>query len=536
MLLQSRISAVTVFTDRAKVTRTASAEGLPAGESNLVLEHLPVSLLPDSVRVKGAGAGIRILGIDVPYVQLARTPDVTVAELQSTLEQLELRLKEIADEQAAEEIRLKMTAAMRVSASTDLVKGLAWGKSGIDAMESLRSYTDAQDVESRAKVRELGARAKAQQREIDAVKARLRQLAQPASEKRRNIVVSVESAVADGALELEVSYVCPAASWIPLYDARLQDSAVRITYLASVTQNTGEDWLDTNLSLSTARPAVTKEIPELSTWYLDMYVPPPPSRSMMMASAVPRGGGAGEFTTMMSMPAAAPQAAEAMAPPPPPPPAVEMMMAKVEERGASATFHIPRKTSIPSDNTPHRNQIAEFELPATLDYITAPKIAEQAYLRATVRNTTSFVLLRGKANLFHGDEFVGTTTIEDTAAREFELQMGVDERVTVTRELVSRDVTKAFIGNTRKASYAYRIKLSHRLESSAKILVLDQLPHSRHEEIKVKLVEAAPKPAEQTELSELRWRLNLDPDRETAIFFSFSVEHPRSATVTGLHE
>jgi uncharacterized protein (TIGR02231 family) len=501
-----------------------------------VFENLPVSLLPDSVRVKGAGAGIRILGIDVPYVQLSRTPDVTVAELQSNLEQLELRQKEIADELAGEEIRLKMTAAMRVSASVDLVKGLAWGKTGIDAMESLRSYADGQDTESRAKVRELGVKAKALQREIDAAKARLRQLAQPASEKRRNIVVSVESAAAGGAVELEVSYVCPAASWIPLYDARLQDSTVRITYLASVTQNTGEDWSDSTLSLSTARPAVTTEIPELSPWYLDMYVPPPP-RAMMMASAMPRGGGAGEFTTMMSMPvpqSAAP-AAEAMAAPPPPPVA-EIMMANVEERGASATFHIPRKTSIPSDNTPHRTQIAEFDLPATLDYITAPKIADQAYLRATVRNNTSFVLLRGKANLFHGDEFVGTTTIEDTAAREFELQMGVDERVTVTRELVSRDVTKAFIGNTRKASYSYRIKLSHRLENSAKLLVLDQLPHSRHEEIKVKLVEAAPKPAEQTDLSELHWRLTLDPGRETTIMFSFSVEHPRSATVTGLLE
>jgi uncharacterized protein (TIGR02231 family) len=173
-------------------------------------------------------------------------------------------------------------------------------------------------------------------------------------------------------------------------------------------------------------------------------------------------------------------------------------------------------------------------LPAILDYITAPKVAEQAYLRAKVRNDSPFVLLPGRANLFHGEEYVGSTDIEDTAAAEFELQMGVDERVTVCREMVSREVSKTFIGNSRRATYAYRIKISHRLPAKAKILVIDQLPHALHEDIKVKLQDIIPKASEQTELSELRWQSELEVGKETVIQFGFAVEYPKHMTVVGL--
>jgi len=218
------------------------------------------------------------------------------------------------------------------------------------------------------------------------------------------------------------------------------------------------------------------------------------------------------------------------------PPEAEEIQATAERQGASVTFRMPRKTGIPSDHTPHRAQIAILELPAKLDYITAPTLAEQAYLRAKVENNSGFVLLPGQANLFHGEEYVGVTEIEDTAASEFELQLGVDERVSVTRELVSREVSKAFIGSTKKTQYTYRIRVSNQLEKASRITILDRMPHSRHEEIKVKLLDGSPKVSEQTDLSELRWHLVLDPGKTQEVQFAFSVEFPKTLKVLGLSD
>lgn len=532
MILDSRISAVTVFLNRAKVTRTAEAQ-LSAGESTLVFENIPSAIQPDSVRAKGAGTGVRIVSIDVVDVHLANTPDPQASDVQTHLEDLELRLRELTDTQASVDLRMKTTSHMRVSAATDLIKGLAFGRTNIDALESFQAYVDGSDDASRATQRDLEVRKRALTREIDAAKARLKQLQQPASRRRKEIRVIVESEVAGAEVTLEISYVCSGVTWKPLYDLRLTGESLRVTYLASVTQDSGEDWAGVDLALSTARPAATFSIPELSPWYLDLPRPPRPQPAMARSAASSPGEYAMMFGATIggdAVPAAPPAAA---APVPSP---IQSVQAEVSssESGAAATFRIPRKGSIPSDRTPHRVQIAEFDLPATLDYITAPKVAEQAYLRAKVRNDSPFVLLPGRANLFHGEEYVGATDIEDTAAAEFELQMGVDERVTVCRELVSREVSKAFIGNTRKAAYSYRIRISHRLPAKAKILIIDQLPHALHEDIKVKLQDAIPKASEQSELSELRWQSDLEVGKELTIQFGFSVEYPRHMTVLGL--
>jgi uncharacterized protein (TIGR02231 family) len=524
---ESRITAVTVFLDRAKVTRAARVL-LPAGESTVVIADVPTRIDVDSVRASGRGPGTRIIGLDVPSTYHSETPDAEAGALQDKAEALLLEQRECNDRTAVEEQRQKMTAALRASGASDLVKGLAWGRATIDSIQALSKYADAEDASSRAAVREIDARLKSIAKELGAIRKRQQQIQQNAQTSRLAIHIDVEADAADTFLDLEVTYVCDGATWSPLYDVRLLGDKVSVTYLAMITQATGEAWADVDLALSTARPAVTTEIPELEPWYLDLYAPPPPPIMAAPASQMMRGSPpkAAEFTAMFSAGGGAPMA--------PPPPEAEIVQATPGKQGASVTFRMARKTSIPSDRTPHRAQIAELELPATLDYITAPIEAEQAYLRAKIQNNSGFVLLPGKANLFHGDEYVGTTELEDTASKEFELQMGVDERVSVTRELVSRDVSKAFIGNTRKTQYAYRIRIANQLERASRITVLDQIPHSRHEEIKVKLLDATPKVAEQTDLSELHWRLMLEPGRAQDIQFSFSIEFPKQMRVLGL--
>ena len=53
-------------------------------------------------------------------------------------------------------------------------------------------------------------------------------------------------------------------------------------------------------------------------------------------------------------------------------------------------------------------------------------------------------------------------------------------------------------------------------------------------QIKVKLDNASPKPAEQGDLGELEWKLSPADKAKTTIDFAFTVEHPASMTVNGL--
>jgi uncharacterized protein (TIGR02231 family) len=201
----------------------------------------------------------------------------------------------------------------------------------------------------------------------------------------------------------------------------------------------------------------------------------------------------------------------------------------------AVTYQAAGTANIPPDGQPHRVTVARFPLQPRLDYVSAPSLVQAVYRRARLVNDSPYALLPGQANLFAGDEFVGATSLELTAPQgEIELFLGVDDRVKVERELKRHDVDKTMIGGKRRLHYAYEIKLENLLSVPAALTLHDQVPVSRHEEIKVRLDAADPKPARQTELNLLDWELTLAPKEKRVVRFEYTVEHPATMQVMGL--
>jgi uncharacterized protein (TIGR02231 family) len=199
------------------------------------------------------------------------------------------------------------------------------------------------------------------------------------------------------------------------------------------------------------------------------------------------------------------------------------------------TYQVPGSVGVPADGAPHKVTVARFELEPELDYVTAPKLVEAVYRRAQVTNDSPYTLLPGQANLFAGDEFIGSTDLELVAPQgEIELYLGPDDRVKVKRELTRREVDKKFIGDKRRLQYAYEITLENLMPVEAKVTLHDQIPVSQHEHIKVKLASTDPDPDEASELNLLEWAFELEPGQERVVKFGFIVEHPRSMRLTGL--
>jgi len=396
----------------------------------------------------------------------------------------------------------------------------------MEDVAALSKYTEDELSASQSKKQEIAQQRRELARQIEVVQKRL----QPRwdSKERRAINVIVE-ATEETDFELEVTYSVLGASWSPLYDIRLVEDKVTVGYLANVQQTTGEDWPNMNLSLSTAQPAVSATIPELDPWFIDVYTPPvyPMPRARAALPPMMMAGAAAPASEAMADTMALKEAA--------PPPPAEVATATVESTGASVTFRIGHPTDIPSDGSPHKTTVTNLDLQVNLDYVTVPKIAEEAYLRAKITNTSDSILLPGPANIFHEDDFVGATALETVVpTEEFEVQLGVDDRVKVERKLARRDTGKTLIGNTRRTLYGYKIEVTNLLTRPAKVTVYDQLPVSRNEQIKSKLVEVTPPPAEQSDLNILKWELSLTPQQKQETTFSFQVEQPRDMKITGI--
>ena len=207
----------------------------------------------------------------------------------------------------------------------------------------------------------------------------------------------------------------------------------------------------------------------------------------------------------------------------------------VAEQGTTAvSYRLTRPIAVPSDGSPHKASIARVELGTALDFVVVPKLAEEAYLRATVTNTSPHTLLPGAVSVFQGDEFVGTTSIESLPpGGEVELQLGVDDRIEVERELTRRDTAKALLTGHRRTAATYTITVQNHLTEPAKVTVVDQFPVSRHEAVKVRDTEAKPAPKERSDLDVVTWQLDLAPGTKQELTLSFTIESPKDERLVG---
>ncbi|AXB43964.1 DUF4139 domain-containing protein [Amycolatopsis albispora] len=517
--VRAPIVAVTVYPQHARIVRRARTE--LGGDGRFSIGGLPRTLLPDSVRASGTGPA-SIVGVDVRPQHLARPTERELDELLERQRVAKRKLDEVTDAEAVETGRADLLSALAQRSGRAFADALAAGNAQPSRVAEIGDALAAQLSDVLASRRELADRHARLAEELAAVEREVtaRQAAQ--TPDRTEVVIELEPAEDAGPaeVELELSYVVTNARWESGYDIRLDEDRVRLTWYGLVTQHTGEDWPECELILSTARPAATVHVPEPQPWYLDRAVPTAVRGGS--AAAGGRGGGYGASMPEMAAPAGPPMAD---------------MTAQVEQGAAAASYRPARPVAVPSDGGAHRTTIATLGLDAELSYVTAPVLAEEAYLRATVTNGGEHTLLPGKASVFHDNEFVGTTRLDTWApGEEVELALGVDDRLRVKRELRRRSATKTALTGTRRRELEYRITVTNHGPRVAPITVLDQAPVSRDEAIVVRDVRTSPDPEELSSLGEVTWRFELAPGASAEANLSFRVDVSKGVELRGWRE
>ncbi len=274
--MAGKITDVTVYPDRAQVTRTVEVN-LPAGESRVVLPQLPVSLQDDSVRATDSGrAGMVIQDVEVRQIVGEKIFDEETARL-------EQRLRALRDDRAALDGRQRVLdqqatvlQQIQVKATGDLSREIQVNKFDLEQLRKLPAFVAEQALQLENDRRKLEVERRELDHAIRATEAEFNKRRAAASRATKSVVVTVSTPAAAPA-RLQVSYVVPDASWSPVYDARAvtERGQVEFTYGAMVRQRTGEDWIGVNLTLFTARPAIGVSLPELGKWVMNFFEPQP---------------------------------------------------------------------------------------------------------------------------------------------------------------------------------------------------------------------------------------------------------------------
>ncbi len=527
---ESRITVVTVFPDRAEVTREAEA-ALPAGESTVAITGLPASLFADTVRVRGAAEGrFQIGSVETRQVFAEAAVKEEERRLNREIEELGDQRRALKDRVAALRVQLDFITAIGREAPKTANEELVRGKLDPESWKQAWTSLGGGAAEAYEGIR----RAEVEQRKLDrSIARKKRELNQIRTGRKASVTAQVNVALsAPTRLRLELSYQLPGASWRPLYDARLDSETAKVglTQIGEVRQRTGEDWSEVQLTLSTARPAASARMPYLESWFIDFAQVMPlenfRSRGLLEKSEAAREGLAVLGDQAMEMEAAP----EPMAAPSP--------VAEVVAGEFASEYRIAGAANVPADNAPHKFVIAQQSLEAALAVRVVPKVAPRAYLYAEIEYSGEAALLPGPVSVFRDGSFIGTGRLGLLRPGEtHKFSFGIDDKVRVTYRLVEGERSReGLINKERRQERLYRTEVINHHARPIEITVLDQLPIPRDERIKVELLKSSTKPT-QTDVEErkgvLAWTETYEPGQERAVVFGYAVTYPEDESVPG---
>ncbi len=533
-ILESKITAVTVFADRAQITREAKIQ-LSKGENKVAFDKLPISIEKKSVQVTGEGNGI-LNDITFKQIYYADYPEEKVKIIYDKIKELQKEDKEISDNMKiaenegnfVEDIANKLTSNTEGEKSAPILDPEKW----IKMVDFYRSKNE----KIKGELRNLNIKKEELSEKILILQRELNQYGANRNKTKNQVQISLENQE-DTEMILKLSYITYGASWYPFYDLRASTSqkTMNISYNAMITQSTGEDWDDVKINISTAQVQISGKQPELSTWFIDIYRPPvePPmaefrdvSRSRSLKKKMSKEKLGGKFDAISGAVA--------------PSPKMEIKQAKVETGATSVLFNIQGTNTIKSDNTPHKVSITIKELPAEFTYGTVPKKSQFAYLKTKATNNTDFPFLAGETNIFLDGGFVANSRLQLVAPNEtFTTSLGVDESIKVEYKLINKfEKDKGVFSKKANIVFEYKTTITNNKKSKEKIIIYDQLPVSQNDDIKVELLE--PKYKEDTDNLKINkqkfieWHYELEPTQKVEINFSYSVENPQDITVSGI--
>jgi uncharacterized protein (TIGR02231 family) len=363
--------------------------------------------------------------------------------------------------------------------------------------------------------------------------------ASPKQESRTEARINV---VAAAPLEatLTVRYQVPQASWSAFYDARLTsgDKATApklgLTRRASIQQRTGEDWTDVTVALSTTRPGHTTAVPDLRVLHVDYEQDYP-----VVARKTGVASGAVMDQQLDKLKSDSARRMD-MAPASAPAPVTEAVTQASADTTASAfqtVFDIPGKVTIKTTGEIKRVQIEASDLEPTLIVKSMPRHDATAYLYAKMAlPKAASPALAGPVSLFRDGVFVGNGSFPQLAPGEdHELGFGADDRVKIKRAVLEDKKGETGTFTTSKIEVRnFKITAKSFHARPVQVAILDQVPVSAQQDIKVDVVMAGPQPTRK-DVSDVRgtlvWDMTIAPDEEKLIGFGYKVTSPNDKRI-----
>lgn len=536
--IKSSITEVTVYPDRAKVTRMGTLT-LSVGDQAVLFENLPVGVEDASFRASARGAeGITLLGLNHKVVQHLETPRQKVAELEKQIRELERGSKQqVADRLAVLEAQKELLLAISKGGGEEMAREVKRGGIDVKSWDAAYAFFGSKLTRVTDSMRMARQEMEDIDKTLEHLRSELRTIQSTKSRSTKTVQVDLRLAQ-EGEVDVTLEYMIGGAMWKPLYDARLvsDKDQVELSCFAEVTQRTGEDWEDVNLVLSTAQPSRGISPGDFRPWYLAVhevsYQPGTPDRRIVVKAKrdpISRREVASQATIIREEIEARPAGTlrDLL-------PQADLAAAYIEASGITTTFVADRKESVPSGAAAVRVPIGQWMLEGGTKLVSRPKNTEGAFRLVSLTNQGEAPLMPGQVSIFAESDFLGKTALSELIAPDqtFDLPFGRDDKISVKREILSRK--KEVKTNKIRIKQTIKITLKNNGRVARVVSLEEPIPTSKDSRVKVKVTKVEPEPMTTDVQGKATWEISLSPGEEKAVMISYRVEYPKGVVVSGL--
>lgn len=478
----SKITAVTVYPDGAKLTREVRFTAPDAGGHELLVTDLPYDSDPGLIRLapsEGLTVGAFALRADRlppredPLTEDQKTAKAAVEAAQSAADQAALALEAVTAKIEAAEAQVRFlssfTGALPDGATPDTIKSMA-------TMIGTETLT-ARQAALAAKAELPPVRIALTEAQDALVKAQAAYDALPTADMDYTALSVAVTAAAAGEQTVTVTQYVGNASWQPVYDlnlTRTDGDALTLNRAVLVTQYTGEDWDGVALTLSSSRPS---EQAAPSQLWPELRSVGPEEPDLDLARKSEAVGGA----LYEEAPAAAPA----------------VTVAGMAYEGDTVVYNYPEPVTVATGAENLRLALDSLSFSPVVKAVAVPRLDKTAFVMASFTNASAEPLLPGQAMLFREGVLVGSTWLDVIAPGvETDVGFGAIETLTVKREMPKRagGETGVFTSANQQSESAV-ITVENTGDQSWPVRVLDQVPYSEQDDLEIE-VSASPEPTE----------------------------------------
>ncbi|WP_413519151.1 DUF4139 domain-containing protein [Psychrobacter glacincola] len=452
----SNIENITIYQGLASVTRTLLISG--NGEQTLVFSCLSSSIEADSISVQAIG------NVNVGEISIETLSAEQAAQCQyqgdSNVQSQQSNLADISAELEA--------ARLAKAYLQNLTKVTQMNTAGTLA-------NNARDLETQAA--SINKKIIALQKQEARAKDDLNLLVAGSTTSVQNNVTQVSVRTASrSASSVKLHYQVRGASWEPTYQARLNTVTAQLDITASavIAQQTGENWSNVPVILSTVNPnqTTTSQLPRVER--LSLYEEQQNSKlaryaqPMMETAAAPvvvsgrdNYGGTGDMAPLPSFTVSS------------------------QNKNGITEYRLPQRVSIPSDGRRVRTIIDEQSGTSKLWLRSTPSAEAAAYWYASAPFLTP-AWADGSLQLYRDDNYVGQSRYDYQSLKEQGIGFGIDPSLLV-KQLTDEDKKgdKGVFNRQQTKTITQTYQFTNQHNRSVSMQVLGAEPVSSDDSIKV---------------------------------------------------